>query len=74
MRALLASADVFFHNVNLAGMERLGFGYEAARACARTSSTCTAPATAPTAPTRARQALDDLVQGADGLRRSVDDP
>ncbi|MEO1474601.1 MAG: CoA transferase, partial [Pseudomonadota bacterium] len=29
LAALLKDADVFFHNVRMAGMERLGFGYEA---------------------------------------------
>ena len=32
LTALLKDADVFFHNVRLAGMERLGFGYEAVKA------------------------------------------
>ena len=29
LAALLEEADVFIHNVRMAGMERLGFGYEA---------------------------------------------
>lgn len=32
LTALLAGADVFIHNVRMAGMERLGFGYEAVKA------------------------------------------
>ncbi len=32
LAALLEDADVFIHNVRMAGMERLGFGYEAVKA------------------------------------------
>ncbi len=31
LTALLSGADVFIHNVRMAGMERLGFGYEAVK-------------------------------------------
>ncbi len=32
LTALLSGADIFIHNVRMAGMERLGFGYEAVKA------------------------------------------
>ena len=32
LEALLEEADVFIHNVRMAGVERLGFGYEAVKA------------------------------------------
>jgi crotonobetainyl-CoA:carnitine CoA-transferase CaiB-like acyl-CoA transferase len=32
LAALLEDADVFIHNVRMAGVERLGFGYEAVKA------------------------------------------
>jgi crotonobetainyl-CoA:carnitine CoA-transferase CaiB-like acyl-CoA transferase len=65
--ALLADADVFIHNVRMAGMQRLGLDYEAVRAvnpdiiyvhCAGYGSD------GPYAPL---QAFDDLIQAASGF-------
>ncbi len=65
--ALLAGADVFIHNVRMAGMQRLGLDYESVRAvnpdiiyvhCAGYGSD------GPYAPL---QAFDDLIQAASGF-------
>ena len=67
MRALLRSADVFFHNVRLAGMERLGFGYEAVKALREDIVYVHCAGYGADGPYAPRQALDDLVQGATGF-------
>ncbi|MEP1143157.1 MAG: CoA transferase [Henriciella sp.] len=65
--ALLKDADVFFHNVRLAGMGRLGLDYDRVKAinpgivyvhCAGFGSG---------GPYEKRQAYDDLIQGASGF-------
>ena len=65
--ALLESADVFFHNVRLAGMERLGFGYESVRALREDIIYVHCAGYGADGPYAPRQALDDLVQGAVGF-------
>ncbi len=64
---LLEGADVFFHNVRLAGMERLGFGYEAVRALNPAIVYVHCAGYGADGPYAGRQALDDLVQGAAGF-------
>ena len=64
---LLEGADVFFHNVRLAGMERLGFGYEAVRALNPAIVYVHCAGYGADGPYAGRQALDDLVQGASGF-------
>ena len=64
---LLEGADVFFHNVRLAGMERLGFGYEAVKALNPSIVYVHCAGYGAAGPYAGRQALDDLVQGATGF-------
>ncbi len=67
LTALLSGADVFIHNVRMAGMERLGFGYETVKAinpgiiyvhCAGFGSG---------GEYSEMQAYDDLIQAASGF-------
>lgn len=64
---LLKTADVFFHNVRLAGMERLGFGYEAVRALKEDIVYLHCAGFGQGGPYQHRQAYDDLIQGASGF-------
>lgn len=63
---LLRDADVFIHNVRMAGMERLGFGYEAVRALRRDIIYVHCAGFGADGPYAKRQAFDDLIQGASG--------
>jgi len=79
IRALLAEADVFFHNIRLAGMERMGFGYEAVRAIRPDIVYVHCAGYGADGPYGKRQAYDDLVQAASGYadlyrKRSGGDP
>ncbi len=65
--ALLKETDVFFHNVRLAGMERLGFGYEQVRAINPEIIYVHCAGFGQGGPYEHRQAYDDLIQGASGF-------
>jgi len=64
---LLKTADVFFHNVRLAGMERLGFGYHAVKALSPGIVYVHCAGFGQGGPYELRQAYDDLIQGASGF-------
>jgi crotonobetainyl-CoA:carnitine CoA-transferase CaiB-like acyl-CoA transferase len=64
---LLKTADVFFHNVRLAGMERLGFGYEQVKALQPGIVYVHCAGFGKGGPYEFRQAYDDLIQGASGF-------
>ena len=64
---LLKSADVFFHNVRMAGMERLGFGYDAVKAIRPDIVYVHCAGFGQGGPYEHRQAYDDLIQGASGF-------
>jgi crotonobetainyl-CoA:carnitine CoA-transferase CaiB-like acyl-CoA transferase len=67
LTALLKDADVFFHNVRLAGMERLGFGYEAVKAINPNIIYVHCAGFGVGGEYEHRQAYDDLIQGASGF-------
>ncbi len=67
MLRLLKDADVFFHNVRLAGMERLGFGYEDVKKINPGIVYVHCCGFASGGAYDGRQAYDDLVQCASGL-------
>lgn len=67
MTRLLKDADVFFHNVRLAGMERLGFGYDAVKAINPGIIYVHCCGFSAGGAYDGRQAYDDLVQCASGL-------
>lgn len=65
--ALLKDADVFFHNVRLAGMERLGLDYESVRKINPNIVYVHCAGFGAEGPYAKRQAYDDLIQGASGF-------
>jgi crotonobetainyl-CoA:carnitine CoA-transferase CaiB-like acyl-CoA transferase len=65
--ALIAHADVFFHNVRMAGMERLGLGYEAVKAVNPDIVYVHCAGYGADGPYAKRQAYDDLIQAASGF-------
>ena len=67
LTALLKDADVFFHNVRLAGMDRLGFGYEAVKAINPGIIYVHCAGFGTGGEYEHRQAYDDLIQGASGF-------
>ena len=67
LTALLKDADVFFHNVRLAGMDRLGFGYEAVKAINPNIIYVHCAGFGTGGEYEHRQAYDDLIQGASGF-------
>ena len=76
---LIKTCDVFFHNVRMAGMERLGFGYDAVRELKKDIVYVHCAGFSPGGPYEDRQAFDDLIQAASGYsdlyrRRSGQDP
>src|SRR5262249_55262160 len=67
LRRLVATADVLVHNMRVAAIERLGFGYEAARALKPDLVYCVAPGCGQDGPDRDKPAFDDVIQAACGL-------
>src|SRR6056297_1182262 len=67
LKRLLRDADVFIHNVRMAGMERLGFGYDAVRAIREDIVYVHCAGFGADGPYAKRQAFDDLIQGASGF-------
>ncbi len=67
LRAHLAHADVFFHNVRLAGVERLGFGYEDVKALNPRIIYVHCAGFGAGGAYADRQAYDDLIQAASGF-------
>lgn len=64
---LLKTADVFFHNVRLAGMSRLGFDYQAVKAVNPGIVYVHCAGFGADGPYADRQAYDDLIQAASGF-------
>ncbi len=67
LTALIKDADVFFHNVRLAGVERLGFGYEDVKAINPNIIYIHCAGFGQGGAYEHRQAYDDLIQGASGF-------
>lgn len=67
LTALLKDADIFFHNVRMAGMERLGFGYEDVKAINPNIVYVHCAGFGAGGAYEHRQAYDDLIQGVSGF-------
>ena len=67
VRRLLESADALVHNVRVAGMERLGLGYDACAAIKPDLVYCVATGFGQDGPDRERPAFDDVIQAGCGL-------
>jgi crotonobetainyl-CoA:carnitine CoA-transferase CaiB-like acyl-CoA transferase len=64
---LVRSADVLVHNMRVAAIERLGFGYAAVSALKPDIVYCVATGFAEDGPDRGKPAFDDVIQAACGL-------
>ncbi len=67
LSTLLKDADVFFHNVRMAGMSRLGFDYDAVKALNPDIVYIHCAGFGEGGPYSSLQAYDDLIQGASGF-------
>ncbi len=67
LRALIATADVFVHNMRIAAIERLGFGYEAVAAINPAIVYCAATGYGQDGPFRKKPAFDDAIQAGCGM-------
>jgi crotonobetainyl-CoA:carnitine CoA-transferase CaiB-like acyl-CoA transferase len=67
LRRLVAGTDVFVHNMRIAAVERLGFGYSKVVAINPRIIYASATGFRRSGPDRDRGAFDDLIQGMSGL-------
>lgn len=67
LRRLIAGADVLIHNMRVAAIERLGFGYGAVAALNPRIVYCVATGFGQDGPHRDKPAFDDIIQAACGL-------
>lgn len=67
MRGLIRDADVLVHNMRVAAIERLGFGYEQARSLNSRIVYCAATGFQQSGPQGGTPAFDDTIQAACGL-------
>jgi crotonobetainyl-CoA:carnitine CoA-transferase CaiB-like acyl-CoA transferase len=67
LRQLIATSDVFVHNMRVAAIERLGFGYEAVARINPRIVYCAATGFGQDGPDRDEPAFDDIIQAACGL-------
>ena len=67
LRQLIATADVFIHNMRVSAIERLGFGYAAVAALKPDIVYCAATAFGQDGPHRHKPAFDDIIQAGSGL-------
>ncbi|CAN7773784.1 CoA transferase [Cupriavidus necator] len=67
LRRLIADADVLVHNMRMAAIERLGFGYEAVARLNPRIVYCVATGFGQDGPDRDKPAFDDIIQAACGL-------
>ncbi len=66
LTALVATADIFIHNMRPQSIAKLGFGYDAVKAIKGDIVYVEAVGYAPEGPYAGRQAFDDLIQAASG--------
>ena len=71
LRRLIPTIDVLVTNIRPAGMERLGFGYEACRALNPKLIFAVATGFGQDGPHRARPAFDEIIQAASGFASSI---
>src|ERR1700674_164971 len=71
LQRLVPTVDVLVHNMRIAAVERLGFGYQAVAAINPRIVYCTAPGFGQDGPDRDKPAFDDVIQAACGLAAIV---
>jgi formyl-CoA transferase len=67
LRRLIATADVLVHNMRVAAIERLGFGYEAVSKINPRIVYCVATGFGQNGPHKDKPAFDDIIQAGCGL-------
>jgi crotonobetainyl-CoA:carnitine CoA-transferase CaiB-like acyl-CoA transferase len=67
LRRLIPTVDALVHNMRVAAVDRLGFGYEAVAALNPGIVYCAAPGFGQDGPDRDKPAFDDIIQAACGL-------
>ena len=67
LRRLISGADVLVHNMRVAAIERLGFGYKAAAELNPEIVYCVATGFGQEGPDKDKPAFDDIIQAACGL-------
>lgn len=67
LRRLVADADIFVHNMRLAAIRRLGFGYADLKAVNPRIIYCSITGFGSNGPYSGRPAFDDVIQAASGL-------
>jgi crotonobetainyl-CoA:carnitine CoA-transferase CaiB-like acyl-CoA transferase len=67
LRALLPSIDVLVHNMRIAAIERLGFGYDAVAALNPKIVYCVATGYGQDGPDKDKPAFDDVIQAGCGM-------
>ncbi|MFT4584801.1 MAG: crotonobetainyl-CoA:carnitine CoA-transferase CaiB-like acyl-CoA transferase [Gammaproteobacteria bacterium] len=67
LRRLIPTADVVVHNMRVAAVERLGFGYQAVKKLKADIVYCVATGFGQSGPDRDKPAFDDIIQAACGL-------
>ena len=67
LRRLVPGADVLVHNMRVAAIERLGFGYQAVARLNADIVYCVATGFGQDGPDRGKPAFDDIIQAACGL-------
>jgi crotonobetainyl-CoA:carnitine CoA-transferase CaiB-like acyl-CoA transferase len=71
LRRLIATADALVSNIRPAGLERLGFGYEACRELNPRIVYASAVGFGQDGPWRARPAFDEIIQAASGFASAM---
>jgi crotonobetainyl-CoA:carnitine CoA-transferase CaiB-like acyl-CoA transferase len=69
LKRLVARSDVFVHNMRVAAVEKLGFGYAAVSALKPDIVYCAATGFGQDGPDRDKPAFDDVIQAACGLAK-----
>lgn len=67
LKKLIAGSDVLVHNMRVAAIERLGFGYDAVAAIKPDIVYCVATGFGQDGPDADKPAFDDIIQAASGL-------
>ncbi|HVJ52595.1 MAG TPA: CoA transferase [Aliidongia sp.] len=67
LEKLIPTVDTVVHNMRVAAVERLGFGYEAAKQLNPRLVYCAAPGFGQDGPDRDKPAFDDIIQAACGM-------
>lgn len=71
LRRLISNCDVFVHNIRVAALQRLGFGFEQVAAIKPDVVYCAATGFGQDGPYHDQPAFDDIIQAASGMMASA---